>query len=396
MATPAAESPVVEQRITVIRRTLEGVMGIPATEGNAIDVLRNGDEIFPAMLSSIAAARRTIDFLTFVYWEGEIGRKFAEALSERAEAGVRVRVLLDGFGAFSIEKELVDLMTGAGVDVQWFRRLGRMQPHKANHRTHRKVLVVDEEVAFTGGVGIADEWQGDARDPSEWRDTHFRLRGPAVDGLRAAFLNNWVEAEDALFDPAVDRFPDQPQPGSAVIQCVRGASSTGWSDASTLFRTLLAVAEQRVRITTAYFVPDERLNDQLCSAADRGVKLDILIPGPHIDKRFVQLAGEASYERLLEHGVGLWRYQSSMLHAKIMTVDGVAANIGSANLNARSAKLDEEINIVVLEPDLVTLLDAHFDEDLERSERVAPGTWEDRSLPQRALELSARLLRREM
>ena len=272
-------------------------MGIPATEGNAIDVLRNGDEIFPAMLESIAAARKTIDFLTFVYWEGEIGRKFAEALSERAEAGVRVRVLLDGFGALSIEKELVDLMTGAGVDVQWFRRLGRMQPHKANHRTHRKVLVVDEEVAFTGGVGIADEWQGDARDPSEWRDTHFRLRGPAVDGLRAAFLNNWVEAEDALFDRAVDRFPDQPQPGSAVVQCVRGASSTGWSDVSTLFRTLLAVAEQRVRITTAYFVPDERLNDQLCSAADRGVKLDILIPGPYIDKRFVQLAGEASYER---------------------------------------------------------------------------------------------------
>jgi cardiolipin synthase A/B len=396
MATPAAESPVVEQRITAVRRTLEGVMGIPATEGNAIDVLRNGIEIFPAMLSSIAAARRTIDFLTFVYWEGEIGRKFAEALSERAEAGVRVRVLLDGFGAFSIEKGLVELMTGAGVDVQWFRRLGRLQPHKANHRTHRKVLVVDEEVAFTGGVGIADEWQGDARDPSEWRDTHFRLRGPAVDGLRAAFLNNWVEAEDALFDRDVDRFPDQPQPGPAVVQCVRGASSTGWSDVSTLLRTLLGVAEQRVRIATAYFVPDERLSDQLCSAADRGVKLDILIPGPYIDKRFVQLAGEASYERLLEHDIGIWRYQPSMLHAKVMTVDGVAANIGSANLNARSAKLDEEINVVVLEPDLVGILDAHFDQDLERSERVAPGRWDDRPLSQRALELGARLLRREM
>ena len=279
MAAPAAERTVVEQRLAAIRRTLEGVMGIPATEGNAIDVLRNGDEIFPAMIESIAAARKTIDFLTFVYWKGETGRKFADALSERAEAGVRVRVLLDGFGALSIEKKLVNLMTGAGVDVQWFRRLGRIQPHKANHRTHRKVLVVDEEVAFTGGVGIADEWQGDARDSGEWRDTHFRLRGPAVDGLRAAFLNNWVEAEDVLFDSGVDRFPDQPQPGSAVVQCVRGASSTGWSDVSTLFRTLLAVAEQRVRLTTAYFVPDERLTDQLCSAADRGVKLDVLLLG---------------------------------------------------------------------------------------------------------------------
>jgi cardiolipin synthase len=396
MAPPAAPTTSAEQRITAIRRTLEGVMGIPATEGNSIDVLRNGDEIFPALLENIAAAGKTIDFLTFVYWEGEIGRQFAEALAERAEGGVRVRVLLDGFGALSIEKKLLDLMTGAGVDVRWFRRLGRMQPHKANHRTHRKVLVVDEEVAFTGGVGIADEWLGDARDPSQWRDTHFRLRGPAVDGLRAAFLDNWVEAEGALFDRGVDRFPDQPQPGSAVVQCVRGASSTGWSDVSTLFRTLLTVAEQRVRIATAYFVPDERLSDQLCAAADRNVKLDILIPGPHIDKRLVQLAGEASYERLLEHGIGLWRFQPSMLHAKIMTVDGVVANIGSANLNARSARLDEEINVVVLEPDLVSVLDAHFDQDLERSERVAPGSWHERSLPQRALELGARLLRREL
>ena len=265
--------------------------------------------------------------------------------------------------------------------------LGRLQPHKANHRTHRKVLVVDEEVAFTGGVGIADEWQGDARNPSEWRDTHFRLRGPAVDGLRAAFLNNWVEAEDALFDRAVDRFPDQPQPGSAVVQCVRGASSTGWSDVSTLFRTLLGVAEQRVRITTAYFVPDERLNEPA-----------VLGGGPRRQARH-PAAGAAHRQALRPARRGgvlrapaRARHRASgatrppMLHAKVMTVDGVAANIGSANLNARSATLDEEINVVVLEPDLVGVLDAHFDEDLERSERVAPGRWEDRSLPQRALE----------
>ena len=395
--TTATDSRVgdVAERIATLRRGLEGTMGVPATEGNSVEVLRNGKEIFPAMLDSISAARRTVDLLTFVYWQGEIGRKFARALAERAGAGVRARVLLDGFGARTIEKALLDEMGAAGVQLRWFRPLTRLQVNKANHRTHRKVLVVDEEIAFTGGVGIADEWDGDARDEREWRDTHFRIRGPAVDGLRAAFLNSWAEADDTLFDARIDRFPDQPKPGSTVIQCVRGASTTGWSDVSTLFRALLRFAEERVRITTAYFVPDDRLSDQLSGAVERGVRVEILLPGPHIDKRFVQLAGESSYETLLESGVRIWHFQPSMLHAKIMTIDGVAANIGSANLNARSAKLDEEINLVAWDPELVRVLDAQFDADIERSEEIVAGRWEHRSAPQRTLERAARLFRDE-
>ncbi len=366
---------------------------MPATDGNRVDVLRNGDEIFPAMLDAIAAAGATVDFLTFVYWQGDVGTRFAAALSERARAGVRVRVLLDGWGARPIDERLLAQMDDAGVHLRWFRRPAARQLHKANHRTHRKVLVVDEAVAFTGGVGIADEWKGDARTDREWRDTHFRITGPAVDGLRAAFLTNWAETDPALFDRAVDRFPDQPHQGPTAIQCVRGASTTGWSDVSTVFLALLQLAEQRVRITTAYFVPDERLTAQLCAAAGRGIDVEVLMPGPNIDKRVVQLAGEASYDQLLDCGVRIWRFQPSMLHAKIMTVDGVAANIGSANLNARSASLDEEINLVALDPELVRVLDAHFDEDLERSKAVAAGEWERRSLPQRALERAAKLLR---
>jgi len=384
------------ERIATLRRGLEGIMGVPATEGNSIEVLRNGDEIFPAMLAGIAGAQRTVDLLTFVYWRSAIGARFADALSERARAGVRVRVLLDAWGAHSVEKPLLTQMAEAGVHVNWFRPLARLQAHKANHRTHRKVLVVDEATAFTGGVGIAGEWEGDARNEREWRDTHFRIRGPAVDGLRAAFLSNWVETDDTLFDATFDRFPDQPQPGSTTIQCVRGASTSGWSDISTLFRALLQLAHDRVRITTAYFVPDVRLNDQLSSAAERGVRIEILLPGPHMDKRFVQLAGESSYALLLEHGVRIWQFQPSMLHAKIMTVDGVAANIGSANLNARSTKLDEETNLVAFDPDLVRVLDAQFDEDLERSERIVAGRWEHRPPLQRVFERSAGLLRREV
>jgi cardiolipin synthase len=385
-----------EERISDIRRVLEGVIGVPATEGNLVDMLVNGDRIFPAMLEAIGEAERTVDLLTFVYWRGTIGTRFAEALSDKARSGVRVRVLLDAWGCSSIEPTLISEMEDAGVRIRWFRPLHRLQPTKVNHRTHRKVMIVDEEVGFTGGVGIADEWSGDARNEDEWRDTHFRVRGPAVDGLRAAFLDNWLETDPELLDAAIDRFPDQPQPGRAVIQCVRGASEMGWSDISTLLLALLQLAEERVRITTAYFVPDDELIERLCGASDRGVAVEILLPGPHGDKRFVQLAGQAVYERLLEHDVRIWHFQPSMLHAKVMTVDGLVANIGSANFNARSTELDEEVNLVALDPDVVRVLDRQFDEDLERSEEIEPGRWEDRSLGRRVLEGLTKPLRHKM
>ena len=397
-----AESPsgprtdAVAERISRLRRALEGIIGVPATEGNRVEVLRNGNEIFPAMIEGIAGATRTIDLLTFIYWRGEIGTRFAEALAARARAGVRVRVLLDARGSLPVDRSLLTQMDEAGVHIRWFRPLARMQVRKANHRTHRKVLVIDEEIGFTGGVGIADEWNGDARNEREWRDTHFRVRGPAVDGLRAAFLDNWVETDDVLFESTVDRFPDQPQPGSTLIQAVRGASETGSSDISTLFLALLQLAQERVRITTAYFVPDAQLNDRLSRAAERGVRVEILLPGPNADKRFVQLAGESSYAQLLESGVRIWHFQPSMLHAKIMTIDGVLANIGSANLNSRSTELDEEINLVAFDPEVVRVLDAQFDEDLERSEEIVAGRWEHRPVVQRLLERAARLLRREI
>jgi cardiolipin synthase A/B len=385
-----------EDRTDEVRRTLEGVIGVPATEGNLVDVLVNGDQIFPAMLEAIGEAQHTIDLLTFVYWRGGIGTQFADALSDKAGSGVRVRVLLDAWGASSIEPGLVSEMEDAGVRVRWYRPLHRLQPTKVNHRTHRKVMIVDEATGFTGGVGIADEWKGDARSEDEWRDTHFRVRGPAVDGLRAAFLDNWLETDPEVFDASIDRFPDQPKPGEAVIQCVRGASEVGWSDISTLLLALLQLANDRIRITTAYFVPDDELIGHLSGASDRGVTVEILLPGPHGDKRFVQLAGQAIYEPLLEHGVRIWHYQPTMLHAKIMTVDGLVANVGSANFNARSTELDEEINLVALDPDLVGQLDRQFDVDLERSEEIQPGRWEDRSVGRRILEGITRPLRHKM
>lgn len=378
------------------RRALEGLLGVPATEGNSVDVLRNGDRIFPAMFEAIASATSTVDFLTFVYWQGSIGREMAALLSERAAAGVRVRVILDALGAFSMDRGLVDNMVAAGAQVEWFRPLNKSRFWEANHRSHRKVLICDEDVAFTGGIGIADEWRGDARGPGEWRDTHFRIRGPAVDGLRAAFVQNWAETGRPLLDEGVDRFPVQPVAGTSVAQVVRGAAQTGWSDVATLVRSLLALAHERVRITTAYFVPDVATCEALAATARRGVEVDVLIPGPHVDKRFVQLASQGQYDGLLGAGVRLWSYQVSMLHAKVITVDRAVASVGSANFTSRSLLLDDEVNVVVFDPDVVAVLDGHFEADLAASVPVDPRTWTDRSLAQRALEVVAGLGGRHM
>ncbi|MFF3737920.1 phosphatidylserine/phosphatidylglycerophosphate/cardiolipin synthase family protein [Streptomyces sp. NPDC002566] len=381
------------ERAARIRRRLERLIGIAATEGNALVVLRNGDEIFPAMLESIRSAEHTVDMMTFVYWKGDIARQFARALSERARAGVRVRLLLDGFGSRLIEKDLLEEMGRSGVQVAWFRRPLYLSPLKQNHRCHRKVLVVDEQVAFTGGVGIAEEWCGDARNPGEWRDTHVRLTGPAVDGVAAAFAQNWAECHDELFDDR-DRFTGHRPQGDAVVQVVRGSASFGWQDMQTLMRVMIESAEQRFRLATAYFSPDAYFVELLCAAARRGVEVEILLPGPHTDKRVCQLAGQHFYEDLLACGVKIHQYQPTMMHAKIVTVDRTAALVGSTNFNRRSLDHDEEVMLAVLDERFTAVLDAHFDEDTAVSTPIVPGRWKKRPLRQRAYETVVQPVRR--
>ncbi len=380
-------------RVDHLRRALTAVNGVPVSSGNRLDLLRNGEEIFPAMLAAIHGAARSIDLLTFVYWSGDIGTQFADALSRAAERGVRVRVLLDGVGAKPIDNELIDRMRVAGVNVRFFRPLDLRHPLRANHRTHRKVMVCDEVVAFTGGVGIADEWMGDGHTDGAWRDTHVRLAGPAVSGLRAAFLDNWVETETALFDIGVDEFPEHGEPGPSDVQVITGTAEPGWNAISMTIRALVDLACDRVRLTTAYFVPDDDLTERLVAAAARGVDVQILLPGPGADKRFVQLAGEERYGELLEAGTGLWNYEPSMLHAKTMTVDRSVGIIGSANCNHRSTSLDEEVNVVVFDETFAGELDADFDADLTRSVEIDPGRWRRRGLPQQLLEQAMHRIR---
>jgi cardiolipin synthase A/B len=371
------------------RRVLEGLLGIPATEGNRVERLRNGDAIFPAMLDAIAAAERTIDFTTFVYWQGDIARQFSQALCERARAGVRVRVILDALGTRHMDQRLLTDMADAGVHSHRFRPPtdGDFDDlSHVGHRTHRKLLVVDEDVAFTGGVGIAEEWEGDARDETEWRDSHFRITGAAVDGLRAAFVDDWLEASDFPLMDETDTFPEQPQEGPHLVQVVRGEAEYGYSDIAMLKHVMLGLAEDHVRITTAYFSPDQQLTERLCAAARRGVTVDVLMPGEHTDKRLPQLVGELAYDDLLDAGVRIWRYERSMLHAKILTVDGVLANVGSANINSRSLQHDEELDLVVFDAAFTAELDEDFRTDLLSAQRVDRSEWEDRGLAQRMQE----------
>ncbi|MGW4379133.1 phospholipase D-like domain-containing protein [Kitasatospora sp. NPDC004531] len=391
---PTGSSPAAgTERGRALRRRLEGLIGIAATEGNRLTPLRNGDEIFPAMLEAVEGARRTVDLMTFVYWRGEIARTLARALARKAAEGVRVRLLLDGFGSRLIEPELLDLMRTSGVRISWFRRPIRLSPFKQNHRCHRKVLVVDARVAFTGGVGIAEEWCGNARHPGEWRDTHVRVVGPAVDGIAAAFAQNWAEcAPGTLYDDA-DRFEEHEQPGNSVVQVVRGSASVGWQDLQTLMRIVISSAEQRLRLATAYFAPDDYFVDLLCAAARRGVAVELLVPGRYTDKRVCQLAGERYFEQLTAAGVAVWRYGPTMMHAKVLTLDGAAAVIGSANFNRRSLDHDEEVVLTVLDEEFTAALDRHFDEDLARSERIAPGRWRRRGPALRALETATAPIR---
>ena len=297
--TAPAEAPVHDgtPRGDQLRRALEGVIGVPATEGNHVEILRNGNEIFPAMLEAIGGARRTIDLSDLRLLEGR-DRRAVRRSARRTRTGRRPRPRAPRrWGAHPIDRSCVTMMEDAGVQVRWFRPLPGSSSDKANHRTHRKVLIVDEAVGFTGGVGIADEWSGDARNEHEWRDTHFRIRGPAVDGLRAAFLDNWLETDHVLFDAEIDRFPDQPQAGHDGRPVGPGCVGDRMERHLDVVPPAAPAREGADPDHDRLLRAGRRAHRPFCAAAERGVDVEILLPGPHTDKRFVQLAGEADRTR---------------------------------------------------------------------------------------------------
>lgn len=346
------------------RRALEAFVGVTFLEGNSVQRLRNGVEIFPAMLEAIRLARRRIDFVTFVYWTGDIARITADALAERARAGVEVRVLLDSVGAREMSPEIVGQLEDAGAEVAWFRPVTRWKVWEIDHRTHRKILVVDDQVAFTGGVGIAAEWEGDARDPSEWRDSHFAVHGPAVDPLRSAFISDWRDAAGEMF--SLDVIPARPAPaGNIALGVIDASAEIELNSAGRTFEAIVALARHRLWITTPYFNPSDRLTRLLAEAVERGVEVRLMIPGDHIDKRVSLISAEEQADVLVDAGVRLHRYQHTMLHLKQLVADDTLAMFGSVNFNERSLFKDEEVAVVAIDPDLNRLLASDFLSDLD-------------------------------
>ncbi len=377
------------------QQVLEQTIGIPFSEGNSVSVLKNGDQIFPSMLDAIRQASSSIDFLTFVYWKGNIATEFANALSTKAQEGVTVQVLLDAYGALPMEQKLVEIMSESGVNVVWFRPLVRWKIWKTDNRTHRKILICDDKIAFTGGVGIAEEWEGDAQNPSEWRDTHFRITGPAVSGIKSAFIENWIEANDNLNLEVVGEDQSEKN-GATLIQTVRTSSSVRWSDIVLLYQSLIKLAKKRIWICTAYFNPDEAMVDLLTSASESGIDVRIMIPGNHTDQPVTKVIAEDSFEEILGAGVQIFYYTKTMLHAKIILVDEELSCIGSGNFNQRSMLKDDEINLVLIDEEINKELSGHYEEDLSNSEKVLPGRWEKRSIFRRVGESFMRIFKQEL
>lgn len=370
------------------RRRMEAVLGVPFTDGNDVQVLRNGVEIFPALLDAISSSQRTIDLLWFLWGRGEVTEQATAALAERARAGVRVRVLLDGFGARGIDPRQVRRLRSAGCSVSFYHPLPTWRLRALNRRTHRRVLVCDETVGFTTGAGIEQAWTGDAQDPSHWRDTGFRLRGPAVDGLRAAFLEDWVQTPHPITTPA-DLFPVHPRAGDVAVQMLWPSSRPGWNAAALAFLTLLDAAERRVRVATPYTRLPQLFHTALGAAVRRGVQVQLLVSGPHVDRRSVAAQSRHDYGRLLDAGVEIWQYQPTLLHAKVMTVDGSLSLVGTANLDMRSFVLNEQVGLVVADPGVSAVLDGQFDDDLAHSERLHREQWQRRGAKERVLEAAA-------
>ena len=372
-------------------RSMKAIFGGSISESNAITTLQNGDEIFPAMLEAIAGAQHSINFETYVYWSGSIGSKFANALAERASAGIEVNVLLDWQGSVSMESELIEQMVSAGATVERFRPIHWYTFDRFNSRTHRKLLVVDGRIGFIGGVGIADKWLGYARNPNEFRELHYRVEGPVVASMQGAFAFNWVEANGQPLQGDV-HFPELDAAGDLATQLVYSATGSR-NVMHVMLMTALAAAQDHIRIGTAYFVPDEIAIAQLLAARQRGVAIDILVPGDHTNKDLVRHASRHFWGELLEAGVNFYEYDPTMYHAKVTIIDHSWTSIGSANFDERSFRLNDEANLNVYDSEFAADQIAIFEQDLARSTLVSLEDWKSRSAWEKLSDWMASTLR---
>lgn len=376
-------------------RAMGVLLGPAILQGNRVDVLLNGDEIFPSMLSGIRSAERSITFESYIYWSGSIGREFADALSERARAGVKVHVLLDWLGSSKLDPTQLAEMQESGVSVQRFHAPLWYRLDKMNNRTHRKVLVVDGKVGFTGGVGIADAWAGRAQDADHWRDTHFRAEGPVVAQMQAVFMDNWIKVTGEVLHGA-DYFPPLSRRGDAAAQMFSSSPEGGSESMHLMYLLAITGAQDSIRLSSAYFVPDDLTLKALVAAAHRGVHVQIIVPGKHMDAETVRRASRARWGDLLQAGVEIFEYQPTMYHCKVMVVDGVWMSVGSTNFDRRSFSLNDEANLNITDSDLAARQITVFEQDIAKSTAITYSEWQQRPLVEKMIEHTASLLRMQL
>jgi cardiolipin synthase len=376
-------------------QTMHALTGAAISAGNKVEVLKNGVRFFPSMLAAIRTARKTINLEFYIYWDGTVGREFAEALAERARAGVAVKIVLDAVGSVRMSQALIDFMSRNGVDLEWYHPLRWYTLSRANHRTHRKLLIVDGEVGFTGGAGIADEWLGDAESKEHWRDTMIRVEGPVVTQLQFAFMDNWVKSRGELLT-GLDYFPAVEPRGNQLTQVIKSSPTEGSSSVKLLYIISIVSATKSILISNAYFIPDSDTIRALEGAVRRGVDVRVIVPGEFTDVPIVRQASRWHYESLLRHGIRIFEYQPTMMHAKTMVVDGVWSTIGSSNFDDRSFRLNDEVNVNVYDVEVAAQMETMFREDLTNSEEVKLGKWFRRPAFDRMKEKLAELFKPQL
>ena len=377
------------------QRAMGSLLGPGILPGNKAAELLNGDQIFPSMLQAIRSAQRSVTFETYIYWSGEIGQQFADALAERARSGVKVHVLLDWVGSGKMDDALLQEMQTAGVQVRKFH-----QPHwynlaRLNNRTHRKLLVVDGAVGFTGGVGIAPKWTGAGQDADHWRDTHFKIEGPVVAQIQATFLDNWLKVTGEVMHGDT-YFPALKAAGNSGAQMFSSSPSSGSESMQLMYQLAITAAERSIDLSMAYFVPDELSRKILLDAMRRGVRLRLIVPGKITDSDTVRSASRGSWGPLLAAGAEIYEYQPTMYHCKVMIVDKLLVSVGSTNFDNRSFRLNDEANLNLFDADFAVRQTEVFEQDLARSHRVSLEEWENRPVKEKLAERLALLLRSQL
>jgi cardiolipin synthase len=371
--------------------TMEGATGVPFVGGNRIELLENGKEFYPAMLEAVENAEHSITMEQYIHWNGEVGRRFAEAFARKSNEGVKVKLLLDAVGSATIGSDILKILEDGHCQVAWFRPVRWYSLHRANHRTHRKSLVIDGRIGFTGGAGIADHWLGNAETPTQWRDTQVMVEGPAAAMLQTGFAKNWLATTGELITGA-RFFPPATPAGRVAVQTILSSPEEGRHNASIMYQMALLCARKYVFIANPYFVPDRNIIEMFRECAKRGVDVKVMLAGVSNDIWFARQNSLRLYGRLLEAGVEIYEYNHTMMHHKTMVVDDAWATIGTANFDNRSFALNEESCVCFYDAEKVQEMRDIFLHDVERCDKVSLEEWRGRGLFQRGLELFSSLV----